>query len=82
MKETLIIFILLRLIFPKHKILKNYHKKVSVLYMNISMVNILLNLDLNYNTQKNYQKFYYSTTPMKSTFKMSLQNNKKGRNFY
>lgn len=50
--------------------------------MNISMVNILLNLDLNYNTQKNYQKFYYSTTPMKSTFKMSLQNNKKGRSFY
>ena len=51
--------------------------------MNTLMVNLFLfNLDLNYNTQKKYQNFYYSTKPMKSTFRMSLQNDKKGRSFF
>lgn len=46
------------------------------------MVNFIIYLDLNYNTQKTYQKYYYSTKPMKSVFKLSIQNNKEGRKFY
>ena len=83
MKETLITFILLRLTFPRLKTSKNYHPGISISSMNTLMVNLFLSsLDLNYNTQKKYQNFYYSTKPMKSTFRMSLQNDKKGRSFF
>ncbi len=39
-------------------------------------------LDLNYNTQKAYQKFYYSSKPMNSTFRLSLQKNTEDRSFF
>lgn len=40
------------------------------------------NLDLNYYTDKAFQMFYYSTKPMKSTFRYNTHNNKEARKFY
>jgi membrane-anchored glycerophosphoryl diester phosphodiesterase (GDPDase) len=82
MKEISIIFILPNMIYQKLKISKNYHQGILILLIKILMVNFIIYLDLNYNTQKTYQKYYYSTKPMKSVFKLSIQNNKEGRKFY
>lgn len=70
------------MIYQKLKISKNYHQGILILLIKILMVNFIIYLDLNYNTQKTYQKYYYSTKPMKSVFKLSIQNNKEGRKFY